>query len=214
MAKVKLADYLKKIFGQAMDDEIDLPDPETPEQKAAREKSEKDAKAASEAKAANEKAAADAKAAAAAEAAGGKKQEESMKAIEEGWLTADGKIDESKIKDPTVLAALKLVSEKSTQAVQSKILADAIDAALKTSPARVTKGTLLKSLDLSGIKYEGDKVIGVNEAIEALKKAEPAMFKAKAKTPVEEGFNPLENKQSAVPRSFAEAFQMESTDGE
>ena len=64
---------------------------------------------------------------------------------------------------------------------------------------------------MSNVKIDKDgKATGIKEALEDLKSSEPGFFKDKDKesNPLNEGFNPVEKKDTDNVASFAQAFRL------
>jgi len=139
------------------------------------------------------------------------KKEQEMKAFAEGWFNSEtGTLDESKISNPEMLAAVKTVVNSFKAGQDKLVISSAISTELKKYKLATTENTALKLLDSSAIKVVDGKVTGVKEAIDALKKAEPGIFK-KSATPVDEGFDPTKQKTTAPTNtSFAELGRLES----
>lgn len=121
-----------------------------------------------------------------------------MVLFETGWFNSEtGEVDESKIKNTEVLAAIKTLTGRYTQEKNQRLISDSLNDELKNYSLNVSNETLRKMLDMSEIKVDKDgKAVGVKEAIEKLKTAEPGVFKDKDKesNPLNEGFNPVEKK--------------------
>lgn len=135
-----------------------------------------------------------------------------IKMFEDGWFDeASGNVDLGKIKNPEALAAIQLLTNKYKAEQDKRLISDSLNDTLKEYSLAVSEDTLRKVLDTSGVKIDKDgKVIGVKEAIEALKTAEPGFFKDKEKesNPLNEGFNPVEKKNTENVNSFSQAFRL------
>lgn len=135
-----------------------------------------------------------------------------MNIFETGWFNSEtGKIDESKIKNPEVISAIQQIQAKYQEEKNNRLVSDKLNDELKNYSLAVSEDTLRKVLNLSDVKIGKDgSVTGVKEALEALKTSEPGFFKDKEKesNPLNEGFNPVEKKNTDNITSFAQAFQM------
>ena len=135
-----------------------------------------------------------------------------VKMFEDGWFDeASGSVDLSKIKNPEALAAIQLLTNKYKAEKEQRLISDSLNDTLKEYSLAVSEDTLRKVLDTSGVKIDKDgKVVGVKEAIEALKTTEPGFFKDKEKesNPLNEGFNPVEKKNTENVNSFSQAFKL------
>ena len=122
---------------------------------------------------------------------------ENMPIFEDGWFNSEsGLVDESKIKNPEALEAIKMLTGMYQAERNQRAIYDSVTDVLKDYSLSVSDGTIRKILDLSNVTFDKDgKVIGVKEAVENLKTAEPGFFKDKDKdnsSPILEGFNPVE----------------------
>lgn len=135
-----------------------------------------------------------------------------IKIFEDGWFDeASGNVNLEKIKNPEALAAIQLITNKYKAEKEQRLISDSLNDTLKEYSLAVSEDTLRKVLDTSGVKIDKDgKVVGVKEAIEALKTTEPGFFKDKDKesNPLNEGFNPVEKKNTENVNSFAQAFKL------
>lgn len=135
-----------------------------------------------------------------------------IKIFEDGWFDeASGNVDLGKIKNPEALAAIQLLTNKYKAEKEQRLISDSLNDTLKEYSLAVSEDTLRKVLDTSGVKIDKDgKVVGVKEAIEALKTSEPGFFKDKEKesNPLNEGFNPVEKKNTENVNSFSQAFRL------
>lgn len=124
------------------------------------------------------------------------KELEVIKIFDEGWYDdASGVINFDKIKNPEVLEAMKMLSGKYQAEKDQRTISDSLNATLKEYSFNVSEDTIKKVLDTSGVKIDEDgKVVGIKEAIESLKSAEPGFFRDKTKesSPLNEKFNPVE----------------------
>lgn len=132
--------------------------------------------------------------------------------FEDGWFNQEtGKIDESKIKNPEVLGAIQQIQAKYKQEKDSRLISDKLNDELKNYSLNVSEDMFRRVLNLNDVKISKDgEVTGVKEAIESLKTAEPAFFKDKEKesNPLNEGFNPVEKKNTGAISSFDQAFRL------
>lgn len=137
---------------------------------------------------------------------------ESMTLFEEGWFNSEtGEVDESKIKNQEALAAIQKLTAKVKQEKEQRMIEDSLSKELENYSLNVSEDTLKKVLDMSNVKIDKEnKVVGVKEALEALKTAEPGFFKDKEKesNPLNEGFNPVEKRGSDNISSFSQAFKL------
>lgn len=137
---------------------------------------------------------------------------EIMEIFEDGWMNNEtGEIDESKIKNPEVLAAVQAITGRVKAERDKRMIADSLNNELKNYSLNVSEDTLRKVLDMSKVSIDKDNnVTGVKEALEALKTAEPGFFKDKEKesNPLNEGFNPVEKRGTDNISSFSQAFKL------
>ena len=132
------------------------------------------------------------------------KEEEvdSMNIFELGWYDEKtGKIDLNKIKNDEVRGVIDTLTKQHAQAIQARDIQDAITSELSQYSLNVSTDTLRKMLDTSAVKVgEDGKISGIKDAIEAVKKSEPGLFKDKAKesNPLNEGFSPVERKVTGI----------------
>lgn len=135
-----------------------------------------------------------------------------IKIFEDGWFDeASGSVNLEKIKNPEALAAIQLLTNRYKAEKEQRLISDSLNDTLKEYSLAVSDDTLRKVLDTSGVKIDKDgKVVGIKEAIEALKTTEPGFFKDKDKesNPLNEGFNPVEKKNTENVNSFAQAFKL------
>ena len=221
MAKMKLMEVLNKLLGGKLNEEIDIDlDDETKEDKSehnekdelTKEKEEDINKANSE----EEKEKVDTSEEKDDNIEKDEKAEvnkmDDIKMFEDGWFDeASGSVDLSKIKNPEALAAIQLLTNKYKAEKEQRLISDSLNDTLKEYSLAVSEDTLRKVLDTSGVKIDKDgKVVGVKEAIEALKTKEPGFFKDKEKesNPLNEGFNPVEKKNTENVNSFSQAFRL------
>jgi hypothetical protein len=210
MAKRTFGDVLKSLFGAKLDEEIDIDysvlspdnkeDQVNKDESTDEEKSEvKDKVSDNESKTEdtseentdnNEKSE--------------KAEEENMadiKLFEDGWYDeTSGEINYDKIKNPEALEAVKVLANKYKAEKEERLISDSLNEEIRKYSLNVSEDTLKKVLDTSGVKIdEQGKVVGIQEALESLKKSEPGFFKDKEKesSPLNEGFNPVE-KQSTL----------------
>jgi len=137
---------------------------------------------------------------------------EVMDIFEDGWMNNEtGEIDETKIKNPEVLAAVQAITGRVKAERDQRMIADSLNNELKNYSLNVSEDTLRKVLDMSKVSIDKDnKVTGVKEALEALKTAEPGFFKDKEKesNPLNEGFNPVDKRGTDNISSFSQAFKL------
>ena len=137
---------------------------------------------------------------------------EAMVLFEDGWFNSEtGEIDESKIKNQEVLSAIQSITGRYKKEKEDRMIADSLNDELKNYSLNVSEDTLRKVLDMTNVKIDKDgKVVGIKEALENLKTAEPGFFKDKEKesNPLNEGFNPVEKKNTDSIGSFSQAFKL------
>lgn len=137
---------------------------------------------------------------------------ENMVLFEEGWFNSEtGEVDESKIKNPEALAAIQTLTARVKQEKEQRMIADSLSEELKNYSLNVSEDTLKRVLDMTNVKIDKEnKVVGVKEALEALKTKEPGFFKDKEKesNPLNEGFNPVEKRGTDNVNSFSQAFKL------
>lgn len=221
MAKMTLMEALKKLLGNQVDEEIDLDlDNETKDEKNEPDKTDESTKDnKSEVEKVNseeEKDKVDTSEQTTDKVEKDEKAEVNemadIKMFEDGWFDeASGNVDLGKIKNPEALAAIQLLTNKYKAEQDKRLISDSLNDTLKEYSLAVSEDTLRKVLDTSGVKIDKDgKVVGVKEAIEALKTAEPGFFKDKEKesNPLNEGFNPVEKKNTENVNSFSQAFRL------
>ena len=221
MAKMKLMEVLNKLLVGKLDEEIDIDlDDETKDDKSEHDKTDESTKEKEEdinkANSEEEKEKVDTS----EEKDDNIKKDEKaevnemadIKIFEDGWFDeASGSVDLSKIKNPEALAAIQLLTNKYKAEKEQRLISDTLNDTLKEYSLNVSDDTLRKVLDTSGVKIDKDgKVVGVKEAIEALKTSEPGFFKDKEKesNPLNEGFNPVEKKNTENVNSFSQAFRL------
>lgn len=136
--------------------------------------------------------------------------------FEDGWFDeTTGKVDTSKIKDDSVKNAFDMVLKRFSDNERAGLIDRAVDDELRNNYLLNVKPERLKSmLDLQQVTVTDGVVSGVKEAIEALKADEPGLFRDKSKesNPLNEGFNPVERKNTN-PRSFMEAARLQEEIG-
>lgn len=221
MAKMTLMEALKKLLGNQVDEEIDLDlDNETKDEKNEPDKTDESTKDnKSEVEKVNDDKADDKADTSEKDSSEEVKQEKAevnemadIKMFEDGWFDeASGNVDLGKIKNPEALAAIQLLTNKYKAEQDKRLISDSLNDTLKEYSLAVSEDTLRKVLDTSGVKIDKDgKVVGVKEAIEALKTTEPGFFKDKEKesNPLNEGFNPVEKKNTENVNSFSQAFRL------
>lgn len=205
MAKTKLSEVLKLVFGSKLDEEIDLDLNET-STNTDDDPSKKDESTNSENK---EDDKSDSKEVEKKDNTSEKKDNkdvetdvtkvdntEVIKLFEDGWFDeTTGKVDFDKIKNEEALSAIKVLTGKYQAEKEQRLINDSLNDTLKEYSLNVSEDTLRKVLDTSGVKIDDEgKVVGVKEALESLKKSEPGFFKDKEKesSPLNEGFNPVD----------------------
>ena len=221
MAKMKLVEALNKLLAGKLDEEIDIDlDNEAKDNKSEPNKTDESTKDdKSEVEKENneeEKGKEEASKEKTDEVKKDEKEEveemADIKIFEDGWFDeASGNVDLGKIKNPEALAAIELLTNKYKVEKEQRLINDSLNDTLKEYSLAVSEDTLRKVLDTSGVKIDKDgKVVGVKEAIEALKTTEPGFFKDKEKesNPLNEGFNPVEKKNNDNVNSFSQAFRL------
>lgn len=221
MAKMKLVEALSKLLAGKLDEEIDIDlDNEAKDNKSETNKTDESTKDdKSEVEKENneeEKGKEEASKEKTDEVKKDEKEEveemADIKIFEDGWFDeASGNVDLGKIKNPEALAAIELLTNKYKVEKEQRLISDSLNDTLKEYSLAVSEDTLRKVLDTSGVKIDKDgKVVGVKEAIEALKTTEPGFFKDKEKesNPLNEGFNPVEKKNTENVNSFSQAFRL------
>lgn len=107
--------------------------------------------------------------------------------IEEGYLNDDCTINTDKVHDESVVKAMNdLVLQ-----IRSLMIDNALNAAVKDQKLAVGVDTIKRLLDMTKITIAKDKVLGIKDALEALKVSEPVLFKAMTSNPINEPFNPV-----------------------
>lgn len=221
MAKMKLMEVLSKLLAGKLDEEIDIDlgnepkdyksEPDKKDESTKDDKSEVDKVNSEEekdkvntSKKTTDKAEKNEKAEV--------NEMDDIKMFEDGWFDeASGNVDLGKIKNTEALAAIQLLTNKYKAEKEQRLINDSLNDTLKEYSLAVSEDTLRKVLDTSGVKIDKDgKVVGVKEAIEALKTSEPGFFKDKEKesNPLNEGFNPVEKKNTENVNSFSQAFKL------
>lgn len=131
--------------------------------------------------------------------------------LEDGWFNAESKtIDASKVKDPNVLSALNSLLGVVEQETTKTLIDKAINDELGKHKYSVNVDTVKKLIDTSNVKIEDGKVLGVMEAVHALKANEPTMFidTSQQNNPLNQGFNPAGGVTTTTPTSFTEAIEL------
>ena len=129
--------------------------------------------------------------------------------LEDGWLV-DGKVDVEKIlykplKD--FISGLQTIAMQADWEAKYKIAI--LSEAMKQNMYDMDDAMRFISTNDLSLDNEG-KVIGVKEAFEKLKDEKPHLFKPLVnggKSPVDNGFNPVDKKVTGKPRSYAEAIE-------
>ena len=197
MAKKKLSEVLRDLFGAKLDEEIDLGDDDQVENNESTKEEKTEPEQTIEGEESKTKETSDEK-----EDENEKtdkaedKEMADVKIFEDGWYDeTSGKIILEKIKNPEALEAIKLLSNKYEAEKNQRLISDSISTEIKNYSLAVSEDTLRKVLDTSGVKIDTEgKVVGVREALETLKKSEPGFFKDKTKesNPLNEKFAPVE----------------------
>lgn len=141
------------------------------------------------------------------------KEEQTMAVLETGWYDAKtGKIDTTKVKDPAVLEALNMLSGNIDATKEQFMVSNAINEAVGKLQLSISTDMFKKLVDTSSIKVKEGKVVGLTEALDAVKTAEPGIFKGETKktenNPLNQGFDPV-TKTNDSPSNWAEAFAMQ-----
>ena len=129
--------------------------------------------------------------------------------LEDGWLV-DGKVDVDKIiYEPLkeYVVGLQNLVKEADWAAKYKIAV--LSEALKQGMYDIDDANRFISLDSLSIDADGN-VIGVKEAFDKLRGEKPHLFKPLVnggKSPVDNGFNPVDGKVTGKPRSYAEAIE-------
>ena len=188
---MKLIDFLKKL-GINVDEEIDVTDKKEEETKTDTSKVNKDVDKKEEDKSGDNTS---------------DKKEETKEQKEE--VKEEPKV-ELKFDEKTGLFDLKGIEDESIKAVLTKANAYTINTANqvkidkafdeKMAGLKIRKGITtdaVRSLvKMDGIKVEGDKVVGIDEAFDALQKEQSGLFvqrQTAESNPMLEGFNPVQN---------------------
>lgn len=194
MAKKTLSEILKLAFGSKLDEEIDLDledkKESTVSEKVDKTETDKDKETVKESTSETKT----------KEVVKDEKAEEKevtdIKLFEDGWFDAtSGVVNFDKIKNTEALEAIKTLTGMYNAEKEARLISDSLNETLKGYSLTVSEDTFKKVLDTSGVKIDKDgKVVGIKEAIEALKTSEPGFFKDKEKesNPLNEGFNPVE----------------------
>lgn len=121
---------------------------------------------------------------------------EAKKIFDDGWFNeVTGKINTDLIHDDDVRDAINKIAANFNKSINDMKIADKVNQLVHEKyPINVNMETLKKVLDLSSVKVNDDgSVVGVEEAFDAMKSAEPAFFKDRSKNlgPVGESFAPV-----------------------
>ena len=193
--RMTLLEVLKQIFGDKLDSEIEKADDTKKDEGTGKDtsggeegKDNKDDKA-------------------------DEKEDETMVVLENGWYDEKtGKIDVTKVKDEHVLEALNMLNNKITSTKEQSMVSNAINEAVSKLQLSISADMFKKLIDTSAIKVKDGSVVGLTEAIDAIKTAEPGIFKGETKkaenNPLNQGFDPV-TKTSDSPGNWAEAFAMQ-----
>lgn len=140
------------------------------------------------------------------------KEEQTVAIFGEGWYDpATNKVDISKITNEEAANAIKTLTSAYEAEKTARLIDEGINTELGNYSLNISKDMLMKLLDRTNIKLDKDgKVTGAKEAIEAIKTSEPGFFKNKDKesNPLNEGFNPVEKRNSDNITSFGQAFRL------
>lgn len=144
-------------------------------------------------------------------------KEETREEVEEMFKIPtfkDGYFDLESTDNEELKAVLKTANDYHKEQANSALINSALDnklAGIKLHRG-ITKDAVLTLLDKSNISVKDGKVIGVDEAFDALKSAQAGLFVSKKEVesnPVLEGFDPAKGgTANTAPNSFAEAFSM------
>lgn len=188
---MKLIDFLKKL-GINVDEEIDVTDKKEEETKTKTSEVNKDVDKKEENKSDNNTS---------------DKKEETKEQKEE--IKEEPKV-ELKFDEKTGLFDLKGIEDESIKAVLTKANAYTINTANKVKIDKafdekmaglkirkgITTDAVRSLVNMDGIKVEGDKVVGIDEAFENLQKEQSGLFvqrQTAESNPMLEGFNPVQN---------------------
>lgn len=131
----------------------------------------------------------------------------------EGWFDdVTGTLDFDKISNPEVADALKRVVENHNMKRADILKDNAINTALSEKyPLNVSRDLVTKLINRDSLTVNGDKVSGVDAAIEAVRASEPNIFKdaSKESNPLNEGFDPVTKTTVKAPSSFMQAFEIQ-----
>ena len=129
--------------------------------------------------------------------------------LENGWLV-DGKVDVDKIMYEPLkeyVVGLQNLVKEADWAAKYKIAV--LSEALKQGMYDIDDSNRFISLDSLSMDDDGN-VIGVKEAFDKLRGEKPHLFKPLVnggKSPVDDGFKPVDKKVTGKPRSYAEAIE-------
>lgn len=130
----------------------------------------------------------------------------------DGWFDQNsGLINLDLITNEEAKAAISILKDAIENERNTRKINDAINVELDNYALNVSKETLYKVLDTSGVKIdENGAVTGVKEALENLKSKEASFFldKEKLNNPLNEGFNPVEKSNNDNVNSFSDAFRL------
>ena len=205
MAKITLMEAIKKMFGDKLDSEIEVDDSKDDKE----EQSNKDDKTDDKASDRDGNKKVDNKSTDGTDG----KEEKTMAVLENGWYDAKtGKIDVTKVKDETVLEALNMLNGNISATKEEFMVSNAINEAVGKLQLSISTDMFKKLIDTSNVKVKDGKVVGLTEALDAVKTAEPGIFKGEQKktenNPLNQGFDPV-TKNNAAPGSWNEAFAMQ-----
>lgn len=129
--------------------------------------------------------------------------------LEDGWLI-DGKVDLEKILYEPLrgfIAGLQDIAVKADWYAKYKIAV--LSEALKQGMFDIDDANRFISSDDLSTDNDGN-IIGIKEAFDKLRAEKPHLFKpviAGSKSHIDGGFNPVDNKVTGKPRSYAEAVE-------
>lgn len=219
VAKMKLSEALKKIFGDSLDKEIDLDEEtskkeeETSKEKSTDGKKEEDKRELDDKAESNDeqKKKEDGQEEKLEDTSNEKEVDSQSKIFEMNWLKEDGSIDYNKIGNEEVRKAVEMLENRYTSEKNARLISDSIDKELDNCGLSVSKETMKKVLDMNNVKInEKGEVTGIKEQLDDLRKSDSALFidKSKESNPLNEGFNPVHQKEQSNVNSISEAFSL------
>ncbi|WIV13198.1 hypothetical protein [Proteiniborus sp. MB09-C3] len=197
---MKLIDVLKKLLGDSLDEEIETSEKEEDATKDAGDV-DKDIEGGKEDESDdkpddNKETAGESDETNGEDTSGGEDMADKTRLIfEDGWYnTETGAIDKTKIHDESVVNAVTMLSNIIETNNNNQLISNAINDAIRTNNVKVKPETFRKCLDTTNVKVEDGKVVGLTEAIEALRASEPTFFtKTRESSPLNEGFSKSDN---------------------